>query len=535
VNAGNTNDTVTANQVVVKRALVSVSDKTGVVEFAQGLVELGIEIISTGGTAKSLREAGIEVRSVSDITGFPEIMDGRVKTLHPLLHAALLARRDDPAHMAAATEHEVQWIDLVCVNLYPFEQVSSRKGVSDLEVIENIDIGGPTMIRASAKNHAFVATVVNPESYIPVLAELKSSGNQLSAATRRNLAGQAFARTSAYDTAISAWFAQNQLGDSGADSTETHPQRLTRTFEKRQDLSYGENPHQIASYYAESGARVDLLTRFEQLAGKDLSYNNLLDLDAVRRIVDEFDEPACVIVKHNNPCGVAVGPDPLSAYRRAFACDPLSAFGGVIAFNREVDGPVARALMDQFVEVLAAPGYSSEALEIMSAKPNIRILSDHDAGGSHTAPEHREVMGGLLVQDRDTGQVGREGMQVVSKRQPTEQEWEDMLFAWVVARNVKSNAIVFAKGGATLAVGAGQMSRVDSARIAVAKATESLEGTAVASDAFFPFADGPKEAIDAGATCVIQPGGSIRDEEVIAACDEAGVVLVMTGRRHFRH
>jgi len=528
----NGNDTVNPNEVVVRRALVSVSDKTGVVEFAQGLTDLGVEIISTGGTAKSLREAGLTVRSVSDLTGFPEIMDGRVKTLHPKLHAALLARRDDPAHMAAATEHEVEWIDLVCVNLYPFEQVSSRSGVTDSEVIENIDIGGPTMIRASAKNHAFVATLVNPESYGPVLDELKRNGNTLSPATRRDLAGQAFARTAAYDTAIATWFAgpgAPELAEEG------HPKRIVKSYEKKTNLSYGENPHQIASYYAEAGVRVDLLSRFEQLGGKALSYNNLLDLDAVRRIVDEFDEPACVIVKHNNPCGVAIGPDPLSAYRSAFKCDPLSAFGGVIAFNREVDGSVATALMDQFVEVLAAPNFSAEALEILSAKPNIRILSDHDAGGAHTAPEHREVLGGLLVQDRDTGQAGREGMEVVSERQPTEEQWQDMLFAWTVARHVKSNAIIFAKGGATLGIGAGQMSRVDSARIAVSKAPESLEGSAVASDAFFPFADGPQEAIDAGATCVIQPGGSIRDDEVIAACNEAGVVLVMTGRRHFRH
>ena len=528
----NHNETVAANETVVRRALISVSDKTGVVDFAKALVELGIEVISTGGTARELREAGLEVRGVSDLTGFPEIMDGRVKTLHPKLHAALLARRDDPAHMAAAAEHEVEWIDLVCVNLYPFEQVSSRAGVSDSEVIENIDIGGPTMIRASAKNHAFVATVVNPDSYAPVVEELKASGNKLSANTRRDLAGQAFARTAAYDTAIATWFAGPGAVETGE---EGHPSRIVKSYEKKTNLSYGENPHQIASYYSEAGVRVDLLSRFEQLSGKDLSYNNLLDLDAVRRIVDEFDEAACVIVKHNNPCGVAVGPDPLSAYQSAFKCDPVSAFGGVIAFNREVDAAVATALMDQFVEVLAAPAFSTEAIEIMAAKPNIRILVDHDAGGAHTAPEHREVLGGLLVQDRDTGQNGRDGMEVVSQRQPTEQEWEDMLFAWTIARHVKSNAIIFAKGGATLGIGAGQMSRVDSARIAVSKAPESLEGAAVASDAFFPFADGPQEAIDAGASCVIQPGGSIRDDEVIAACDAAGVVLVMTGRRHFRH
>lgn len=525
-------ETTQQGEVTVRRALISVSDKTGVVEFAKGLSDLGVDLVSTGGTAKALREAGLEVRSITDLTDFPEIMDGRVKTLHPKLHTSLLARRDDPAHVAAAQEHEVEWVDLVCVNLYPFEEVTANPDVTDSDAIENIDIGGPTMIRASAKNHAFVATVVDPGSYEAVLEELKTSGNRLSLSTRRELAGKAFVRTATYDTAIAAWFAAPGAPEQGE---EGHPGRVVRAFEKRQDLSYGENPHQIASYYAEAGVRVDLLTRFEQLAGKDLSYNNLLDLDAARRIVDDFDEPACVIIKHNNPCGVAVGPDALSAYRKAFACDPLSAFGGVIAFNREVDGPVATALMEQFVEVLAAPGYSTEALEIMAAKPNIRILNDHDAGGAHTAPEIREVLGGVLIQDRDTGQKGREGMEVVSKRQPTEEEWEDMLFAWTVARHVKSNAIVFAKGGATLAVGAGQMSRVDSARIAVSKAQESLEGSAVASDAFFPFADGPKEAIDAGASCVIQPGGSIRDDEVIAACDEAGVVLVMTGRRHFRH
>jgi phosphoribosylaminoimidazolecarboxamide formyltransferase/IMP cyclohydrolase len=525
-------ETVPANEVVVRRALVSVSDKTGVVDFAKGLVDLGIELVSTGGTATALREAGLEVRSVSDITGFPEIMDGRVKTLHPKIHTAFLARRDDPAHMAAAQEHEVEWIDLVCVNLYPFEEVTAKEDVSDSDAIENIDIGGPTMIRASAKNHAFVATVVNPANYDKVLSELKEGGNTISASTRRDLAGQAFARTAAYDTAIAEWFA----GPGAPEPVEPGPpSRIVKSYEQRSALSYGENPHQQAAYYAETGSDADLLSRFEKLSGKDLSYNNLLDLDAVRRIVDEFDAPVCVIIKHNNPCGVAVGPDPLSAYKAAFACDPTSAFGGVIGFNREIDGTLATALMDQFIEVLTAPAFSDEAIEIMSAKPNIRILLDKHPGGGQTEPELRQVLGGVLMQDRDTGQAGREGMEVVSKRQPTEEEWQNMLFAWVVARNVKSNAIVFAKDGATLGVGAGQMSRVDSARIAVSKAPVSLEGSAVASDAFFPFADGPKEAIDAGASCVIQPGGSIRDDEVIAACDEANVVLVMTGRRHFRH
>ncbi len=533
MNGGNTNETVAPGEVVVRRALLSVSDKTGLEEFAKGLDELGIEIVSTGGTAKALRASGLEVRSVSDLTGFPEIMDGRVKTLHPLLHAALLARRDDPAHMAAATEHEVQWIDLVCVNLYPFEQVSSRSGVSFAEVIENIDIGGPTMIRASAKNHAFVAPVVNPGSYSSVLEALRANGGRIPLDQRQALAGQAFARTAAYDSAIASWFAGPAAN--GSDEGSGHPERMVRTFEKRLDLSYGENPHQRAAYYAVTGASDDLLSRFAKLSGKDLSYNNLLDLDAVRRIVDDFDQPACVIVKHNNPCGVAVGDTALAAYRSAFACDPVSAFGGVIAFNREVDGELATALMDQFVEVLAAPAYTDEAIEVMSAKPNIRILTDSNPGGGQPAPERREVLGGLVMQDRDLIPDDRSAMKVVSKRQPTEEEWENMLFAWVVARHVKSNAIVFAKEGRTLAIGAGQMSRVDSARIAVSKAPESLEGSAVASDAFFPFADGPKEAIDAGATCVIQPGGSIRDDEVIAACDEAGVVLVMTGRRHFRH
>jgi phosphoribosylaminoimidazolecarboxamide formyltransferase/IMP cyclohydrolase len=530
------NGTVAAGEVVVSRALVSVSDKTGVVEFATGLAALGIEIVSTGGTAKTLREAGLEVRSVSELTGFPEIMDGRVKTLHPLIHGSLLARRDDPAHMAAAAEHGVQWIDLVCVNLYPFEDVSSRDGVSFGEVIENIDIGGPTMIRATAKNHAFVAPVVNPQSYGAVLEALRNGG-KIPLELRQSLAGEAFARTAAYDAAIASWFSVQSPG-TPADQTATsvdRPDRILRSWEIASALSYGENPHQSAAYYAQTGRDDDLLSRFVKLSGKDLSYNNLLDLDAVRRIVDEFDEPACVIVKHNNPCGVAVGPDAITAYRSAFNCDPTSAFGGVLAFNREIDAELATALMGQFIEVLAAPSFSAEALEIMSAKPNIRILRDSSPGAGQTEPEIRQVLGGILVQDRDQGQNRSDGMKVVSKRQPTEQEWEDMLFAWTVARHVKSNAIVFAKGGATLGIGAGQMSRVDSARIAVSKAPVSLEGSSVASDAFFPFADGPQEAIDAGASCVIQPGGSIRDEEVIEACDEAGVVLVMTGRRHFRH
>ncbi|HEY2161169.1 MAG TPA: bifunctional phosphoribosylaminoimidazolecarboxamide formyltransferase/IMP cyclohydrolase [Solirubrobacteraceae bacterium] len=518
---------VTSENVRVARALLSVSDKTGIVEFARGLVDLGIEIISTGGTAGELAAAGVSVREVSDLTGFPEIMNGRVKTLHPKLHAGLLALRDNAGHIQAADEHEVELIDLVCVNLYPFEKTAARDGVDFSDVIENIDIGGPTMIRAAAKNFAFVAPVVSPESYDAVLAELRESDRRLSPATRESLAAEAFAYTARYDTAIARWFQERREG---------FPSLMVRAFEKMLDLPYGENPHQRAAYYSQVGARAHLLSNVSQLGGKQLSFNNLLDLDSARALIDELDGEACVIVKHNNPCGVAVADSPLEAYQRAFECDPLSAYGGVICLNRRIDRPLAEALVGQFIEVLFAPGYDEDALEVLASKRNMRVL---DAHGDHEPrvlePDLRQVMGGMLVEDPDDVSEGRAEMQVVSARQPTGAEWEDLLFAWKVCKHVRSNAIVIARELASVGVGAGQMSRVDSVRLALEKARTSLEGAAVASDAFFPFSDGPELAIEAGVTAVIQPGGSIRDQDVIDAVDAAGAAMVFTSRRHFRH
>jgi phosphoribosylaminoimidazolecarboxamide formyltransferase/IMP cyclohydrolase len=514
-------------EVRVSRALVSVSDKTGVVEFARGLVELGVEIVSTGGTAEVLAQAGIPLRPISDFTGFPEIMDGRVKTLHPKLYAALLAVRDDPAHIEAVDQHDIELVDLVCVNLYPFEQTAARRGVDDAEVIENIDIGGPTMIRAAAKNAAFAAPVVSPESYDAVLAELRESGGRLSLPTRESLAAEAFSYTARYDTAITRWFQEKG---------EDFPPLFVRAFEKVLDLPYGENPHQRAAYYAQVGARAHVLSMVKQFAGKQLSYNNVLDLDSARLLLGEFQIPTCVIVKHNNPCGVAIGSTALDAYQRAFACDPMSAFGGVICINRPVDRELAEALVQQFVEVLFAPGYDEEALEVLQSKPNMRILEDRERRTPDLIePVLRQVVGGLLVEDRDMDLEERSEMQVVSERRPTETEWSELGFAWKVCKHVRSNAIVIGKELATVGIGAGQMSRVDSVRLAVEKARSDLSGSALASDAYFPFPDGPQLAIEAGVTSIIQPGGSVRDPEIVEAVDAAGVAMVFTGRRHFRH
>ncbi|MBI5105769.1 MAG: bifunctional phosphoribosylaminoimidazolecarboxamide formyltransferase/IMP cyclohydrolase [Solirubrobacterales bacterium] len=513
--------------VRVQRALLSVSDKRGIVDFARGLAELGVELVSTGGTAGALTEAGLEVRAIDDFTGFPEIMDGRVKTLHPKLYAGLLAVRDNPAHLQQAEEQSIEFVDLVCVNLYPFERTAAKRGATDGEVIENIDIGGPTMIRAAAKNHPFAAVVVKPESYDAVLEELRDSGGTLSMTTRRSLAAEAFAYTARYDTAIARWFAEQQ---------EDFPPLLIRAFEKVVDLPYGENPHQRAAYYQQIGARMHVLSQVKQHHGKQISFNNILDLDSARAIVRDFEVPACAIVKHNNPCGVALGSSPIEAYQRAFACDPLSAYGGVIAFNRRIDRATAEKLSEQFIEVLFAPGFDDGALEVLTRKPNVRLLEDlerrHPMLGE---PEVRQVTGGLLVQDRDGFRDEREGMEVVTQRRPTDEEWSDLLFAWRICGHVKSNAIVLAKDVATLGIGAGQMSRVDSVRLAVEKARSDLAGCAMASDAFFPFSDGPALAIEAGCTAIVQPGGSVRDDEVVAAADEAGVAMVFTKRRHFRH
>jgi phosphoribosylaminoimidazolecarboxamide formyltransferase/IMP cyclohydrolase len=507
--------------------LLSVSDKRGVVDFARGLVELGVEIVSTGGTARELAQAGIAVRTIDDYTGFPEIMDGRVKTLHPKLYAGLLAVRDNPEHMRQAEAQSIEFVELVCVNLYPFERAAARRDVGEQEVIENIDIGGPTMIRAAAKNHAYAAVVVSPESYDAVLAELRETDGLLSMATRESLAAAAFAYTARYDTAIARWF---------ADKEEDFPPLYVRAYEKVVDLPYGENPHQRAAFYSQVGSRAHLLSMVRQHHGKQLSFNNLLDLDSARRMIEEFDGAACVIIKHNNPCGCAVADNGLEAYQRAFECDPLSAFGGVIAVNRPIDRQLAEALSKQFIEVLVAPGYDDAALEVLTVKRNVRLLENGERRRVGPEFDVKQVMGGMLVQDRDRLIADRGSMTVATKRQPSEQEWADMLFAWRVCRHVRSNAIVLARDGATVGIGAGQMSRVDSVRLACEKArVDSLQGAALASDAYFPFADGPELAIEAGVSAIIQPGGSIRDAEVIEAADAAQLAMVMTAERHFRH
>jgi phosphoribosylaminoimidazolecarboxamide formyltransferase/IMP cyclohydrolase len=514
-------------EVQIGRALLSVSDKTGIVEFARGLVELGIEIVSTGGTARELTEAGVSVRTITDLTGFPEIMDGRVKTLHPKLYAGLLARRDEADHVEAARTQDVEPVDLVCVNLYPFERTAARRGASDREVIENIDIGGPTMIRAAAKNLDFAVPVVSPESYDAVLAELRGSDRRLSPETRENLAAEAFAYTARYDTAIARWFQERH---------EDFPPLMVRAFERVLELPYGENPHQRAAYYAQVGARTHVLSMVSQLGGKALSFNNLLDLDAARLLLDEFKVPACVIVKHNNPCGVAIGSTLLEAYQRAFACDPMSAYGGVICFNKRVDRSLAEAVTKQFVEVLFARGYDEDALEVLQGKPNMRILDDRERRTPNLIdPALRQVVGGMLVQDRDADLEERVEMQVVSERRPTEAEWQELGFAWRICKHVRSNAIVLTRDNATVGIGAGQMSRVDAVRLAIEKAQSSLEGAVMASDAFFPFPDGPQAAMERGITAIIQPGGSVRDHEVVEAVDRAGAAMVFTSRRHFRH
>ncbi len=522
--------------VRVRRALISVSDKAGVIDFARGLRELGVEILSTGGTGASLREAGIDVTDVAEFTGSPEILDGRVKTLHPRLHAALLARRDDSEHMATLEAEGIEPIDLVCVNLYPFQRTIEKPGVTEREAVENIDIGGPTMIRAAAKNHNGIAVVVEPEAYDAVLEELRSSDCEISTETRQWLANEAFAHTASYDAAISRWFGLRY---------EAFPEHWTMPLDKFMELPYGENPHQKAALYLESGTRAHVLTGVAKQHGKPLSFNNILDLDSARRLLDEFDEPACVIVKHNNPCGTAIARTVNDAYEKAFACDPLSAFGGVLVFNRPIDRPLAERLNEQFIEVLLAPGFEDGAMEVLTTKASIRIL-DVEPDQLDYEPRERDlkkVRGGTLVQEPDRIDEDRGSMTVPTTRAPTEEQWEDLLFSWKVCRHVRSNAIVFAKDGATIGIGAGQMSRVDSVRIAIDKARDAfgdradevLRDAAVASDAFYPFPDGPQNAIAAGATALIQPGGSKRDGEVVAACDAAGAAMVFTGRRHFRH
>ena len=516
--------------VRVRRALLSVSDKRGIVEFARGLAGLGVELVSTGGTARELTEAGLEVRAIEDFTGFPEIMDGRVKTLHPKLHAGLLALRDNPAHMVAVEQHEVELVDLVCVNLYPFERVAGRRGATEHEAIDNIDVGGPTMIRAAAKNFGFIAVVTRPESYDALLQELIDADAKLSLGTRESLAAEAFSYTARYDAAIARWFIEKH---------EDFPGVLMSAYDKVTDLAYGENPHQRAAYYAQSGARMHVLSMIKQVAGKDLSFNNVLDLNAGRLLVEEFNVPACAIVKHNNPCGVAIGSSGREAYERALACDPQSAFGGVVCVNRPIDRELAELLAQQFCEVLFSPGYTDEALELLASRPAIRILEDNERRRFDIAERDlKRVMGGLLVQDRDIDLEDRSEMEVVTERKPTEAEWGEMLFGWKVCKHVRSNAIVLSRELASVGIGAGQMSRVDSVRLAVEKAGRSgldLQGAALASDAFFPFADGPQLAVEAGVTSIIQPGGSKRDPEVVEAADAAGISMVFSHRRHFKH
>ncbi|MBO9450636.1 bifunctional phosphoribosylaminoimidazolecarboxamide formyltransferase/IMP cyclohydrolase [Tropicibacter sp. R16_0] len=523
----------------VRRALLSVSDKTGLIELGQALAARGVELLSTGGTAKALREAGLEVKDVSDVTGFPEMMDGRVKTLHPMVHGGLLALRDNDAHVAAMNEHGIGAIDLLVVNLYPFEAALARGADYD-EMIENIDIGGPAMIRAASKNHLFVNVVTDVEDYDALLAELDANDGQTSYAFRQRLSQIAYARTAAYDAAVSTWMA-------GAIGEQT-PRRRAFAGEVKQTLRYGENSHQKAAFYTDGSNRPGVATAV-QLQGKELSYNNINDTDAAYELVAEFDpaeSAAVAIIKHANPCGVAKGATLVEAYQKAFDCDRTSAFGGIVALNQPLDADTAAKIVEIFTEVVIAPGASDEAKEIFAAKKNLRLLLT-DALPDPRAPitAYKQVAGGVLVQDKDVGYVGLDDLKVVTKKAPTDEQLQDLLFAWKVAKHVKSNAIVYVKDNATVGVGAGQMSRLDSANVAAAKAgrmaeelglDESLaKGSAVASDAFFPFADGLLEAAAAGGTCVIQPGGSMRDDEVIAAADEAGLAMVFTGMRHFRH
>lgn len=528
------------SEVTIKRALLSVSDKSGLVDLGRALAARGVELLSTGGTAKALRDAGLTVKDVSEHTGFPEMMDGRVKTLHPTIHGGLLAVRDNPEHAAAMAEHNIGAIDLVVVNLYPFE-ATVAKGAARDEVIENIDIGGPSMVRSAAKNHDYVTILTDPADYADLLAELETSNGATSLAFRRLMAARAFAATATYDSMISQWFAF-------ADQQQMFPETLAVIGKRVEELRYGENPHQKAALYVPRGPFATGIAQAEQVQGKELSYNNYNDADAAFELAAEFrgQEPAVVIVKHANPCGVAQASNLLEAWHGALACDDVSAFGGIVATNVPLDGPTANAICEIFTEVVIAPAADDAAKEAFARKKNLRLLLTGDLpdprrGGLMVKP----ITGGLLVQSRDNGVVSLDDLKVVTKRQPTEQELKDCLFAWTVARHVKSNAIVYAKDGITAGIGAGQMNRRDSSRIAAMKAAEAAEkfgwlhsrtvGSAVASDAFFPFADGLMAAVEAGATCVIQPGGSIRDEDVIKAADEAGLAMVFTGMRHFRH
>ncbi|MDN2482279.1 bifunctional phosphoribosylaminoimidazolecarboxamide formyltransferase/IMP cyclohydrolase [Vibrio agarivorans] len=524
----------------IRRALISVSDKTGIVEFAQALANRGVDILSTGGTARLLAEKGISVTEVSDYTGFPEMMDGRVKTLHPKVHGGVLGRRGQDDDVMET--HGINPIDMVVVNLYPFAETVAKEGCTLEDAVENIDIGGPTMVRSAAKNHKDVTIVVNAHDYDRVIAEMDANEKSLTLETRFDLAIAAFEHTASYDGMIANYFGtmvpsygENKEGD----EESKFPRTFNQQFVKKQDMRYGENSHQDAAFYVEANPEEASVSTARQIQGKALSYNNIADTDAALECVKEFDAPACVIVKHANPCGVALGDDILEAYNRAFKTDPTSAFGGIIAFNRELDAATAQAIVErQFVEVIIAPSVSAQAIEIVAAKKNVRLLECGEWSTKTTGFDVKRVNGGLLVQDRDQGMVSLDDLKIVSKRQPSEEELKDALFCWKVAKYVKSNAIVYAKGDMTIGVGAGQMSRVYSAKIAGIKAAdEGLEvaGSVMASDAFFPFRDGIDAAAEAGIKCVIQPGGSMRDQEVIDAADEHGMAMIFTGMRHFNH
>ncbi|RJY09505.1 bifunctional phosphoribosylaminoimidazolecarboxamide formyltransferase/IMP cyclohydrolase [Aurantiacibacter aquimixticola] len=539
------------SDIAIRRALLSVSDKSGVVELAGRLAKAGVELISTGGTARTLRDAGLDVRDVSDVTQFPEMMDGRVKTLHPMVHGGLLAVRDDPDHAAAMEAHDIGSIDLLVVNLYPFEETVAR-GASRDDIIENIDIGGPAMVRSASKNHHYVTIVTDPADYGELMEELADHDGATTLAFRTRMAVKAFAKTASYDAAIANWLAfgdafTNPLGPEALKATP-FADTMPLAFTKKDELRYGENPHQSAAIYVPQSVNAKGIPQAEQVQGKALSYNNLNDADAALGLVAEFpaDRPAVVIVKHANPCGVAVADSLLEAWEKALACDSVSAFGGIVASNVPLDGATAKAITQIFTEVVIAPGADVEARETFATKKNLRLLMlDELPDPSRGGFEMKTIAGGMLLQSRDAGRVAAEDLKVVTKRQPTEHEVADALFAWKVAKHVKSNAIVYAKDGVTAGIGAGQMNRRDSSRIAAVRAREAAEaagweepmtvGSAVASDAFFPFADGLLSAVEAGATMVIQPGGSMRDEEVIAAADKAGIAMVFTGMRHFQH
>ena len=515
----------------ISRALISVSDKSGIVEFAQKLAAYGVELLSTGGTAKLLREAGLTVKDVSEFTGFPEMLDGRVKTLHPKVHGGLLGMRSNPEHVAKMKEHGIENIDMVIVNLYPFEATTAREGCLLDDAIENIDIGGPTMLRSAAKNYPDVTVLVDSADYAQVLEEMKATAGAVSQATNFALAVKVFQHTAAYDGAIS-----NYLGSRLTGEVQEYPPTFTLQVKKAQDLRYGENPHQTAAFYVEGNVSEPCVSTARQLQGKELSFNNIIDLDAAIETVKEFEQSAAVIIKHTNPCGVALADSPLTAYLKARECDPVSAFGGIVGFNRIVDAETAKELTSTFLEAVIAPGYSEEALAVFTAKKNVRVMQvpllDHYVAGGF---DLKRVTGGLLLQGRDLGMINAHDCRVVTERTPTASEYEALDFAWRVCKHVKSNAIVFSNRDQTVGIGAGQMSRVDSSKIAVQKALLSTRGTVLASDAFFPFRDGVDAAAEAGVTAIIQAGGSIRDEEVIRAANEHGIAMIFTTMRHFRH